>query len=584
MLNFKTFKFVYSLNEKLTPEQESEVDKLINVDKRWTRDPEAVAATDHYFGRGNDVKTQQLEGTQDKSEVHKAVERHLGHEIHPDDYKEGHTTDKYGRKVRIGGLLAKSKAPKELVNGFATDSTRQGKKFTGLSVKVSRHPHDVAGQTSRGQSWEEQSCKNYETGSNRHYLPAEVKHGTVVGYLHDHTGKEIARTTLQPHINDVGNVAYAVDSHYGINLKLFHEHMKRVARELSGEHQGGSIVYKKHPKVYDDSGVREMLHPNATSEHIHKALNDEDADVRAAAARNPNATSEHLHKALSDKDKYVREAAARNPNATSEHLHKASDDKEGVVRRAAARHPNATSEHLHKALDDKDEYVRAAAASHPNANAEHLHKALSDKDVTVREAAARNPNANAEHLHKALSDKDVTVREVAASQPNATSEHLHKALSDTNVNVRRAAISHPYATSEHLHKALSDKYEYNRAAAASHPNANAEHLHKALSDDKDAYVRAAAAINPNATSEHLHKALSDKDADVRYNAIRNRNANAEHVHNAFSDEHYAVVNAAAMHPLATKEDLKKATFHQDDCVRETAKRRLKEMSQRSASK
>ena len=406
MLNFKTFKLVYSLNEELTPSQR----KAVNT---WPRDPEALRHTDHYFGKGNDVKTQPLEGTVDKSEVHKSVERHLGHEIHPDDYKEGYTKDKYGRRVKIGKLLQQTKAPEELKRLYDGDSTRQGKKFTGLSVKVSRHPHDVAGQTSGKQSWVKQSCKNYENGSNRDYLPGEVKHGTVVVYLHDHTGKEIARSTLQPHINDAGNVVYAVDSHYGINHAGFREHVERVARQLSGEHKGGSLAYHKHPEVYNDNGIDTILHPNATAEHIHSALNDKDKDVRKAAARHPNANAEHLHRALDDKDVGVRAAAAIHPNATAEHLHKALNDENEHVRAAAAINQNATAEHLHRALDDENVTVRQAAASHPNATKEHLHKALDDEDADVRAAAARNPNANAEHLHKALDDEDEYVRNTA---------------------------------------------------------------------------------------------------------------------------------------------------------------------------
>lgn len=552
MLNFKTFKFVYSLNEELTPEQEAE------VTKKWPRGKKAVAATDHYFGKGNDVITNQLEGTQDKSEIHKAVEGHLGHEIHPDDYKQGHTTDKYGRKVKIGSLLQKSKAPKELVNGFANDSTRQGKKFTGLNVKVSRRPGDVAGQTSRGQSWENQSCKNYETGCNRHYLPHEVKHGTVVVYLHDHEGRHVlARSTLQPHHNDEGNVAYAVDSHYGIDHAGFRAHVEEVAKQLSGEHKGGSIVYKKHPKVYDDSGVQEMVHPNATKEHLDNALNDENSRIRAAAAAHPNATKEHLDKALNDSDRYVRRNAAKNKNATKEHLDKALEDEDSMIRASAVMNPNATKEHLDKASKDKEYYIRARMLQHPNVTKEQVNKASNDKHGEVRAAAAIHPHATSDHITKALQDSDEHVRRNAAKNLNATQDHITKALQDSNAYVRSVAAEHKNATEEHLHKALQDR---------------------------ETMVRSRAAKNPNANADHLNKALADKEWGVRYNAINNRNANAEHVHKAFSDEHYAVVDAAANHHLATKEDLEEARFDQDHRVRESAERRLKEMSQSSASK
>jgi predicted RNA binding protein YcfA (HicA-like mRNA interferase family) len=473
------------LYEKLTP-QEAEYAST------WKRDPKAVKATDHFFGKGNDEKHEELVGTVDKSEVHKAVERHLGHEIHPDDYRAGVTKDKYGRQVKIGGLLTKSKADPKLINGFANDNTRQGKKQTGLSVRITRSPEGVAGQTSHNQSWENQSCKNFNTGINRHYLKGEVKHGTVVAYLHNHKGEEIARTTLQPHINDEGHTAYAVDSHYGIDHAGFKKHVENLAKRLSGEHKGGSIIYKKHDKVYNDSGVKTMIQPNASKKHIDKALDDKDDYVRRVAASHPNATKEHLDKALNDKYISVREAAASHPNATKEHIDKALNDKDAYVRVAAAKNPNATKEHLDKALNDKDAYVRVAVARNPNATKEHIDKALNDKDTYVRVAAAKNPNATKEHLDKALNDKNSSVRVAVARNPNATKEHLDKALDDEDASVREAAASHPNATKEHLDKALNDDHYIVRQAAASHPNATSEHLDKAMKDT-DPQVRRIAA-------------------------------------------------------------------------------------------
>jgi t-SNARE complex subunit (syntaxin) len=402
MYKFKQF----ILKEELNDKEKKEV-------SNWERDPKAVKATDHFFGKGNDEKTEELAGTVDKSEVHKAVERHLGREIHPDDYKEGVTNDKYGRKVKIGGVLAKSKADPKLINSFANDSTRQGKRARGLSVKITKSPAGVAGQTSHNQSWENQSCKNYNTGSNNHFLKNEVKHGTVVAYLHDHEGKEIARSTLQPHINDEGHTAYAVDSHYGIDHAGFKQHVKNLAARLSGEHKGGSILYTKHSKVYNDNGAEKILHPNATKEHISKALNDEDDFVRSAAIQHPNATKEHIDKALNDKDYQVRSAAIKHPNATKEHISKALNDEDVFVRSAAIKHPNATKEHISKALNDKKSYVRSVAIQHPNATKEHISKALNDEKFYVRSVAIQHPNATKEHISKALNDEDVSVRSAA---------------------------------------------------------------------------------------------------------------------------------------------------------------------------
>ena len=108
MLTFRKF---LDLKEELTPEQKEHV-------SNWHRDPEAIKHTDHYFGVGNDERHEPLEGTMNKSEIHRQVERHLKREIPHEDYKAGYTTDEHQRKVKIGGLLQKTKAPKELLDNM----------------------------------------------------------------------------------------------------------------------------------------------------------------------------------------------------------------------------------------------------------------------------------------------------------------------------------------------------------------------------------------------------------------------------------------------------------------------------------
>ena len=89
-------------------------------------------------------------------------------------------------------------------------------------------------------------------------------------------------------------------------------------KELSGEHKDGSVVYKIHPKVYNNSHTKSILHPNATKENIDKALNDEEAYVRREAIKHPNATKEHIDKALNDEDADVRKIAKDRSNNVTE--------------------------------------------------------------------------------------------------------------------------------------------------------------------------------------------------------------------------------------------------------------------------
>jgi 2-oxo-4-hydroxy-4-carboxy--5-ureidoimidazoline (OHCU) decarboxylase len=464
MIRFKHF-----LLEYLTDEQRKRF-AHIKMSKK------ARADTDHFFGKDNDIVHGEISidagHHEHKSEVHRAVERHIGQEIHHDDYRRGLIKDKYGRDIKIGRLIK----DKKLRDAFASDSTREGSRKGSIFKTSTVRGIEVAGQSNsapdphhpKGHSWAELSCKNVDTGSYKNYLENEIRYGTVVHRVHDHTGQEIYRATLQPHHNEEGHVAYAVDSENGIKNPAFRRSAHEVAKKLSGEYKPG--VFFKHPDVYNDNDIRRILHPSANDEHLHKALDDEEFFVRKAAASHPNANAEHLHKALNDENWKVREAAAKHANANPEHLHKALNDEDIYVRKAAARNPNANAEHLHKALNDKEFSVREEAASHPNANAEHLHKALNDENWKVREAAAKHPNANAEHLHKALDDEEFFVRVAAAKHPNANAEHLHKALSDKHSCVREFAARNPNANKEHLERALNDNYDYIRKAAKENPN------------------------------------------------------------------------------------------------------------------
>ena len=480
MIKFKDFLI---LKEELNLEEKREV-------KTWKRDPEALLHTDHYFGKGNDEVNTQLEGTQNKSEIHKKIERHLGQEIHPEDYKSGITKDKYNRDVKIGSLLTKNKAPQDLINSFVNDNTRQGKKFTGLTIKTTRSPEGVAGQTSRNQSWENESCKNFNTGSNRHYLKHEVEHGTVVSYLHDHTGKEIARATLHPHINDEGHRAYAVDSHYGIDHAGFKEHVNKIAEQLSGSHKGGSLMYKKHPDVYDDNGENAIIHPNVDEktindryeEHLkNNSKKSKDLTEKSLLLQHPKIHEKHLDNAINRLnlnliDNYDFNDIIKNPSLTSNHIFKLMDkikahDATHYGTRLM-RHSYITKEHIDKALKLHDHpEIKHAAILHKNATKEHIHQYLDDPNV------------------KSIDKGDM----FRYSKGDIRKEHIDKALKTNNPEIKHAAILHKNATKEHIHQYLDD------------PNVK--------SIDKGDMFRYS---KGDIRKEHIDKALKTNDPDIKH--------------------------------------------------------------------
>jgi hypothetical protein len=464
MLSFKNFLL---LREELNDRQKEEVSK-------WPRDPKAIAATDHYFGKDNDDITTPLEGTQDKSEIHKKVEEHLGREISIENYRKNTTTDKHNRTTGVSKLI---KDPK-LLQDFNNDNTRQGNKYTGLSIHTTRSAHGVAGQTSSGQSWEDESCKNFETGSNRKYLKPEVKHGTVVTYLKDHTGKEIARAALHPHHNNEGHVAYALNSYYGIDHADFKEHIDQLSQDLSGPHKGGNLTYKIHPDVYNDMSHQTILHtgisetglkniqskhpndlsiqrlifnhPNVTSEMLHDGIKSNNLDKAVLAVTSSRLTRDHIDTALKHGSAAVREAAMDNPITSRTQLHTALKDVSEDVRNAAMMHPKINKTHISAVLNDEtnsnNPFIRQQAVKHKSATEDHINQGLADQKYSVRLAAIRNENATPNNITKALNiksdgqgDNDVYLKRIhhtAINHPNANKTHFEMGLNHPNATIR----------------------------------------------------------------------------------------------------------------------------------------------------
>ena len=462
MIRFKHF---LKINEELNDNEKAEV-------ATWPqRTAKATKATDHYFGKGVEDKHTPLEGTHNKSEIHHAIERHLGKEITQDEYKSGQTKDEHGRPTRIGKLLNKTKAPDELSRGFENDSTRQGKKFSGLSVRTTRSAAGVAGQTSRGQSWEQQSCKNFNTGINRKYLKPDVKNGAVVHYLHDENGKEIARSTAQPYTNDAGHTIYKSDSYYGIDHKGFKDHVEKANKELSGEHKGGSVVYTKNKQAYDNDGNHQEVHPNATKDHLIDELDKTtDKSIKRKIIHHPNTPSDILDKIQKGSNEDDKATVASSPHATTKHLDNALNDTNSDIARIAAGNHNMNSTQLHKAINHPSNEVRSQAVLNPNLKSEHIDKVLKDKerfDPVTTSLAVQHHNATQDHIKQGLAHESQHVRSGALQNKNITLDHLRHAIKDptNNASTKRQIMFHDKADKELASKGLEDPDEFTQKLA-----------------------------------------------------------------------------------------------------------------------
>lgn len=588
MINFKKY---VQLHEVLNAKEKEEV-------ATWHRDPEALKHTDHYFGVGIDDKHEQLHSTDNKSEIHRAIEHHLGQDINHNEYRAGHAKDKYGRPVRIGALLQKTKAPDELVKGFANDSTRQGKKFTGLTVRTTRSKEGVAGQTSDGQSWQGESCKNIKTGSNNHYLPKEVEHGTVVSYLHDHTGKEIARTTFQPHVNNEGHRMYKINSSYGIDHAGFKEHNKKTESELSGPHKGGSINYRMHDDVYNDGELRNAIHPNATTEDLHKDLNNEKLSyiARAGILRHHNLGEKsvddvihgdddedkesildrddlkphQLDKLLSSNGRYTREKTVAHKNMTPDLLDKAFKDASPRIRLAVLRNPKTRPERFIDATKDTDSGILSTAwqSKHiPKAmidDAIDNHDPLSDADYKMLHALTQNPNLAHDHISKLLKHDFVDVKELTSYHKNLNTKHADEVFdgNDDQLKTNLLRNENPdIIKPKHIEKVLNHKDVEIKKLAAGHVNASDAQLHHFLNDENPHVRNAVLSLdnpNPNITEHHIDRALDDENTGIRSWAAMHSKASNANLHKALSDPEHNVRGDAIKNKNATPDVLRRA--------------------------
>jgi hypothetical protein len=179
--------------------------------------------------------------------------KHAGYEI--EDYLTGIASKDNGkRKVRIGKLLSKEPELKKL---FDNDSSRNSSQSEYIVV-ISRHPYDIAGMTS-GRAWEDQSCMNLDNGGKKHYVPLDIKEGTLIAYLIKNTDKNIespsARVLIKPFINLDGSeeIAFGVEEKvYGKPSPEFQQTVVDWANEINKKKKLNGI-FELNDKLYNDS-------------------------------------------------------------------------------------------------------------------------------------------------------------------------------------------------------------------------------------------------------------------------------------------------------------------------------------------
>lgn len=468
---------------------------------------DARKATDHFFGKGNDVVRGVLKPSEDtdQSEIHRAVSRALhpkiGRDLTHDEYKSGKVIGPDGRTFRIGGLL-----PDNLKDHFASDPIRKDKDYNkGLSYSVHRGIQ-VFGQSNSaphsihptGHSWK--SCKDVDSGLMRDYLPAEVRHGTLVVFHHDKDGREIGRATLQPYKNLYGETAYHVDSHYGSKPEEFKELAKEIARRASTPIENDpddleAHVFKINKDVYNDSDIKHIINPNASEEIVDELRRNPDHRIRIAALRHDLSDSNHVLNALKDRNAEVRYVAASHPLLPKDTLTNLIEGKDKKLAMAALKNPNHTGDHLLYAIKSGDTDLALAALDSRRIRNRHIKAALNHPDPEVQGKALSNENVDEKELIRGANSPYQIARYVLknkTTQSHVLDHFFNRENTGENGVLLQTLLNHPNATEDHFMGAAQHSRKAVREAAIDHDKVPESVLKYASENESDRGLRAKA--------------------------------------------------------------------------------------------
>jgi hypothetical protein len=619
MLKFSQFQDL--VTEWLKPHQKTKVNKWQKGDND---------STNAFFGGPDtDKKTHQRRyfdfEPDTESPTKDAIAAHIqphGYEVH--DYKAGLAKDKHGREVRIGKVLHKTNAPDEMKKSFENDSARSHKASSNYKILVTRHPHDVAGMTSCGHSWEDSSCMNFASGSNRHYLEKDVRYGTHVAYLvhsHDTKGEPkspLARISIKRFSDGKGGHIYKPEPRlYGNAPKGFHDKVG----EIMDTHHNDNIptgVYDRKTTYNDGGGTR----------HVHVNKNDRetaaahvDPDVRTAVAKHSKLSPGAIDTLMShpqENNYNVLQALATRKDLQPHHIDKLHNASELTIRRLAAKHHPMTDEHIDNSLgEESDPTIAAHALSKPNVTPAHLSKAVDHSDSSVISAALKHPNIESEHVKKVYDrfkhkvdqnldrgDDRVTIED-AIKHPKASDEIVNDAFSHPSGSLWKPAIESGRISHEKLatiaadpdnHKATSLVYAPNVTSdhlktvlkrgdltnswinsIAKHPHLDSEGLHSVLNqklrsthDYGDDAIESVSS-HPNATSEHLDKMIAHRSSRVRKYVLDSPHRTEKHLDALTQDSDENIRDAAFhAHPNPSHEQIVRAVNDPKPWIRRSA--------------
>lgn len=572
--------------EELSKDQKEEVDS-------WEKGKHTFS--DHVFGgpiETHHTKVIPLVSHNSPEHAPTEISNHLlNHGYSVSDYRAGFATDKHGRDVKIGKVLEKTKAHPDIIKKFVNDKQREASTIhNDLQVVISRHPHQIAGMsTDRG--WT--SCMNMAGGENKHYLPRDVLHGTHVAYL-THKGdneakKPVARIALKPFEELKADDSDPTPKHtilrperkdeYGHGGEAF-AHTVRDFTEKNFKIK--SPIYKKHPRVYDDSTLSFddstlsfddnhdgtiVTHPNPKHEDLEKLLSSPKMEIGSFRNHVINAVGriknhDTLEKLADNPNPSIRASLVSN-NTPPHILEKLSKDNDYDVRGRIANHEN-TPEHILHAMahtpDDKADIHEMIANNTKNPEIlEHLSKSIHNKvisavvrnyDTPMQTLAniSKHPETHAFSLDNMLSTKAKHAPDIVENiykHKNRSGHALYKIAYETKVPhiLHDIAVKHPEqhdtlilnaATpahaldhiADHFMKDQDSNYPYIVRSLLRHPHTTS-HIVDKFSNHSSSHVRGLVADSDKTSPHILSHLVDDTDEDVSRHALINHNIPTE---------------------------------------------------------
>lgn len=297
---------------------------------------------------------------------------------------------------------------------------------------------------------------------------------------------------VQPNNPDLHYIVKSLDNHIpeGWKLKIKHNlqvNDNDIDKAIDSNHKKSltTLIDRNNlsvdhlHKIFDGSNSEikkyALLHSkNINSNHIDKAIQDNDISVQEAAAGHENISTDLLYHIIRDKTHYygsVKTNAIKNPSMTENHLLEVLKTSNHINDYSSvALHPKATEKVLNLILDHPNENIREYSMLNANLTPANISKAINDPSVKVRKRLASNNSLNSDHLMQLLVDKDWDVGYTAQKNPNITKEHISFAATHIDPEIRSRIASNSHLNKEQYLKLKNDENSFVRRMADMNPS------------------------------------------------------------------------------------------------------------------